>query len=121
MDKPQSLADYLGTSPVVEGAPPCEPRLEDINDPQEFARAVLNSFEFRQYIVNGLRLGELPSPILIRVMDLAGWQKPADRVEHTGKDGQPIEVITEVRRTVIRAADRESYADDDAPRTLVTH
>jgi hypothetical protein len=104
MKKVQSLAEYLGTAPPSE---PDVPRLEDIKDPKAFAEAVLDSYEFRQYIVNGLRLGELPAAILIRVMDLAGWQKPPERVEHTGKDGEPIQTVTEVRRVVIRASEEE--------------
>lgn len=75
----QSLADFLGVGhPLPDTAP--QPRLEDISDPKEFAVAVLNSQEFRSYIVNGLILGSIPSAILVRVMDLAGWQKPPDRL-----------------------------------------
>jgi hypothetical protein len=108
--KPQSLADFLcvpsDETPLELG----EPRLEDISDPKEFAQAVLNSREFRQYIVNGLILGNISgfSSILLRVMDLAGWQRPPDRVEHTGKDGAPIETVRFVRVIVDpRAADDE--------------
>lgn len=80
----QSLADFLG---VQDGQEPVRqepgPRLEDISDPKEFAEAVLNSREFRNYIVNGLILGNVAgfASILIRIMDLAGWQKPPERVE----------------------------------------
>lgn len=86
----KTLADFLG----VQTPPPGEeaPRLEDINDPREFAKALINSYEFRRYIVNSLVLGELPSAVLLRVFDLAGWQKPPDRLEV--KDVTPAEGLT---------------------------
>lgn len=111
----QSLAEFLGTTPE---APASETQqLEDIaGDAKTFCEAVLNSFEFRQYIVHGLTLGSLPPAILIRVMDMAGWQKPPERVEHTGRDGQPIETITEVRRVVVRVPQ-----DEQVEQPYVTH
>lgn len=57
-----------------------EPRLEDITDSKRFALAVLDSSEFRRYIVNGLLLGSLPAAIICRLMD-HGWGKPVERVE----------------------------------------
>ena len=101
----KSLAEFLDFQ-VPSESEDALPRLEDINDPHEFARAVLNSIEFRRYIVNMLQLGEIPSPILLRVMDLAGWQKPPERIELTGKDGGPI---TEVRRVIVRG---DSHIED---------
>jgi len=110
----KSLAEHLGVMPTdgeasptngeaspAEAAPQTETRLEDITDSKTFALAVLNSSEFRRYIVSGLVLGNLPgfAGILMRMMDYA-WGKPVDRVEHTGKDGNPI---IEVRRVVVRA------------------
>lgn len=119
MPKIETLADYLGT-PGPDPQADTAPRLEDIaGDAETFCKAVLNSREFRRYIVNGLTLGELPSAIMIRLMDMAGWQKPPDRVEHTGKDGQPI--VTEVRRVLVHVAQQEEDdAKRDAPRQL-TH
>lgn len=104
MQKVQSLAEYLGTAPVsTESA---APRLEDIaGDAEAFCQAVLNSLEFRQYIVHGLTLGSIPAAVMIRVMDMAGWQKPPERVEHTGKDGKAIELVSEVRRVIVRPGD----------------
>lgn len=68
---------------------------------KSFADAVLRSEEFRLYIVEGLTEKTLPPAVLCRLID-HGWGKPPDRVEHTGKDGQPIETITEVRRVIVR-------------------
>lgn len=106
----ESLADFLGV-PAAAGAPaPASggPRLEDITDSKAFALAVLDSPEFRSYIVNSLVLGELPSAVLCRLMDY-GWGKPTERVEHTGKDGQPIETIKIVRVVI------DPQVGEDAP------
>lgn len=88
----KSLAEHLGVQAPPQDGAAAAPRLEDINDPREFAEAVLASYEFRRYIVNMLVLGEIPSAILLRVMDLAGWQKPPDRIEV--KDVTPAEGLT---------------------------
>lgn len=95
----KSLAEALGV------ADPKDPDAEVPTDWQtlegkEFCDAVLKSPDFRTYIVCGLRLGTLPSAVLCRVMDHA-WGKPPDKIEHTGKDGQPIQHVTEVRRTIV--------------------
>jgi hypothetical protein len=96
VQKFQTLAEYLGTSQQPADEP--QPRLEDIaGDAEAFCKAVLNSYEFRQYIVNGLVLGSVPAAVMLRVMDMAGWQKPPERVEHSGR----VDSVTEVRRVVI--------------------
>lgn len=71
---------------------------------KDFARHVLDSIEFRRYIITALNIGELPPAIILRMMDYV-WGKPIEKVEHehTGKDGQPI--VTEVRRVIIRASE----------------
>lgn len=119
----QSLAEFLGLdSPAPGREEPSAARLEDIADPKAFALAVLNSREFRQYIVSGLALGNLPgfTSILGRLMDVAGWPKASSRIEHTGKDGDPIETITEVRRVIVRAG-AVADIDDDDERPVTTH
>lgn len=101
----KTLAEYLGTAPSA----PETSRLEDITDSKAFALAVLDSYEFRSYIVNSLVLGELPSAVLCRLMDY-GWGKPVDRVEHSGR----VETaITEVRRVIIRVEQPAELPDDD--------
>ena len=110
MEKVQSLADFLGSlnppgldpQPAPAVAESSRVVLEDITDAKVFAEAVLNSREFRLYVINSLVLGTLPSAIATRIMDYA-WGKPPERVEVTGKDGQPIETVTEVRRIIIPA------------------
>lgn len=112
MEKFRSLAEALGTLPPVEGDGAPMPRLEDITDSKAFAKAVLESREFRQYIVNGLTLGDLPSAILCRLMDY-GWGKPVERVEHSGPDGQPIETVAEVRRVVVHVTGAGALDEPD--------
>ena len=63
---------------------------------KEFAQAVLDSLEFRRFIVQSLQLGELPAAVLIRLMDY-GWGVPAKKIEHTGQDGAPIETVKIIR------------------------
>lgn len=113
--KLQSLAEALGTS--LEPVPSAPAELVDITDPKSFAEAVLSSYEFRQYILASLKLGSLPAAVTCRLMDYA-WGKPPDRVEHTGKDGKPIETITEVRRVIIHVDATEGAA---AEPPYVTH
>lgn len=79
---------------------------------KRFAKAVLDSQEFKQYIVDGIMKRDLPPAVLCRLID-HGWGKPPDRVEHTGTDGKPIEMITEVRRVVVRVPDQRYQPEDD--------
>lgn len=125
MQKVQSLAEFLNvTDPrtdeqkALDNAPSIVDLL-DIADPTEFCKQIVRSREFRQYIMNGIVLGTIQPAVLTRVIDHA-WGKPPERVEHTGKDGQPI--VTEVRRVIVRPEPR-TFGDDDAPREQkhVTH
>ena len=106
-----TIADHLGPSEHDEPAiaAPTFAALDLITDftpsdpdkaAAEFATLVLSSREFRTYVRSGLVLGDLPPALITRLMDY-GWGKPPERVEHTGKDGKPIEVVTEVRRTIV--------------------
>lgn len=73
-----------------------------IENAQEFAKAVLESVEFREYILAGLKSQKLPAAIVLRLMDYAeGWGRPPERIEHTGRDGDAI--ITEIREVIIHA------------------
>lgn len=97
----ESLAEYLGVNCQEPADLPADSvhSIPETLDAKEFARRFLNSAEFKRYLVNSLSLGELPPAIITRMMDYA-WGKPVDRVEHTGRDGQPI--LTEVRRVIVR-------------------
>ena len=116
----KSLAEFLG----VEDPKP-EPEFDLIEckhfTAKEFCEAVVNSREFRQYIMNGIRLGDIPPQIMGRIID-HGWGKPPDRVEHTGKDGSPI--VTEIRRVIINMTTDivEEIPDVDVPnKSIITH
>jgi hypothetical protein len=76
------LADYLGTSDKSANAPK-QVDYASLSG-QDFAKAVLASIEFRQYVVNGLTLGELPPAVVTRLMD-HGWGKPPDKIEFEDK------------------------------------
>jgi hypothetical protein len=101
----KSLADFLDVpdprTPEQLELP--EPKVEDVldvEDPKEFCKKILGSRQFRQYILNGIVLGDLPPGIVMRVMD-HGWGKPPERHEVVGEGGGPV--ITEVRRIIVRA------------------
>lgn len=111
-DEPfKSLAESLGLAPAFE--PSETEKLVDISDGKAFATAVLDSRDFRQYVVDALKLGNVPgfSGILTRLMDHA-WGKAPDKVEITGKDGQPIEQVTTVRRVVVHPTGDRSLDED---------
>ncbi len=104
MKKLQTLAESLGIEdtyvPLAENREP--------QTIQEFCESVLTSKEYRQSIRDRIALGNLPPAIELRLYDYA-YGKPVDKVEHTGKDGNPIETITEVRRVIVRTpVDEES-------------
>lgn len=115
VSKPQTLAEYLGMSdePIPQ---PLAVDLEQIVDGKAFGLAVLNSVEFRAYILMGLRLGTLPgfTSILGRLIDHAVGIAPK-KVEMTGANGEPIEHVVEVRRTIVRV---EKRLDDDEEQAL---
>ncbi len=93
--KIETLADFLGHD---EPSPP--PAFRELTV-QEFCRGILQSQEYRQSVLDRVTLGTLPAAVECKMYEYA-YGKPPDRVEHTGKDGQPIETITEVRRVIVR-------------------
>jgi hypothetical protein len=117
----ESLADFLGmpSGPATQAAEPDDNSLESMSG-EDFAKAVLRSVEFRRYIINSLHLGSLPSGVVTRLMDMAGWVAPPKRVEHTGKDGAPIETVNIVRRVIVRAGDQH-LDEDEAPAAITRH
>ena len=117
MEQAKTLAEFLqATSPLPE---PDVPRneyeaLADLSG-EDFCKSVLATREFRQYILNGIVLGDIPPAILGRIMDHA-WGKPPDKLELTGKNGGAIETVTEVRRVIVAAS---ALHEDD--KRQVTH
>ena len=96
-------------------------QLEDITDPKAFGLAIMNSLEFRRYIVSGLLLGNLPGFAgILRFYLEHALGKPPDKIEITGKDGQPIQTVTEVRRVIVRP-DPPIDEEENAPPPTVTH
>lgn len=116
--KLKSLAEALG---LPEG----ESR-EDVVDPYveptsaaEFARNILRSAAYRLSILSRIADDKLPAAVEVLLHHYA-WGKPVERVEHTGKDGAPMETITEVRRTVVRV-DHDIDEPRPAPPIPRTH
>lgn len=118
-----SLAESLGlTPPRPEPETPLEVKLVNVKDPKEFADAVIDSQEFREYIVNGLRIGTLPgfTTLLAKIVDRSSWGKTPDKLELTGKNGEPLETVTTVRRVIVSAPEEENF-DAPAARSERTH
>lgn len=117
----KSLAEHLG----VPDPRPEEKRgvdfeeLANIEDATKFCQKIVQTREWRQYIMNGVVLGDLPAAVATRIMDHA-WGKPPERIEHTGAGGNPI--VTEVRRIIVRANEQPSFDEHPEPkRTTTTH
>lgn len=143
MEKYQSLADFLGVDNIPKddaSITPSEPSLPpssasgpplvslervDIGKltAREFAEILVNSIEFRRYLVFGLTLGNIPgfTSILGRVLDHL-WGKAPDKLELTGQDGKPLEVVTEVRRVIVRHDTRNVFNEEPKrPEKVTTH
>ena len=112
----KNLAEFLGVQNPRERESPRTPD-PGILTPKRFCQAVLNSPEFRTYIVNGLVLGDIPPAIVIRLMD-TGWGKPVDRLE-VHETAAPLEQLSveqlEDRALFLASLARkirESEADD---------
>lgn len=79
----QSLADFLGAMPTPSAHEPGE-RFVDLAacSPKQFCKQILESVEFRQYLLNSITLGSIPPAVVLRLMDVA-WGKPTERLEVT--------------------------------------
>jgi len=79
----KSLYDSLLEQGLIEpdapSAAPAEPHLVSLTG-KAFAEAVLQSKEFRLYIIEGLTERDLPPAVLCRLIDHA-WGKPVERVQ----------------------------------------
>lgn len=115
----KSLAEHLGVVDPRDRDPEAKPlpALTELTG-VDFCEGVLNSREYRESILRRILLDDLPPAVELRLMDM-GWGKPVDRVEHTGKDGQPIETVTEIRNVIVRA-ERPFEEDEERP-AVVTH
>lgn len=116
----KSLAEHLGVSDPRDTDPARkpEPNLVDLTG-MDFCEGVLNSREYRESILRRILFDELPSAVELRLMDM-GWGKPVERHEVTGKDGRPIEQVTEIRNVIIRA--EQPLEEDEQPaERVVTH
>lgn len=87
MEIMRSLADVLGTSATTSGDEPggTTSTLNKATKPRSakaFCEGIINSHEFRQYLLNGITLGDLAPGVVLRIMDYA-WGKPVERIEVT--------------------------------------
>jgi hypothetical protein len=83
---------------------------------EEFAREVLYSQEYRDSIWRRIKADTLP-PAVETMLHYYAAGKPTDRVEHSGLDGEPLEVITRIVRVTVTPGE---LAAESRP-TTVTH
>jgi len=76
----QTLVEDGLVEPAASQVPAASEPLDPTLSGQAFAQAVLQSQEFRMYIIEGLMERDLPPAVLCRLMD-HGWGKPIERVE----------------------------------------
>lgn len=93
----ESLFDSLNLPSPERPAAPVDPWPEKLTG-KEFAERVVNSIEFRQYILMGVRSGELPQAVMCRLMDHA-WGQPVKRVELNDVTDPLMDVPLEELRT----------------------
>lgn len=67
--------------------------------PETFCRALLESAQYREYLRDRILFKTLPPAIEVLIYHYA-FGKPVERVEHSGRDGKPIEITRIVREIV---------------------
>lgn len=98
----KSLAESLGLNTIDYQEDP-HTKYEGLSG-VEFCRAVVDSPEFRRYVVTGILAHDIPPALVTRIVDHA-WGKPTERVEHSGVNGAPI--VTRVERVIVYPPDYE--------------
>lgn len=78
----KSLAEALGVLTLIEEAAAAPPTVEPTAavSAKAFCQSIIDSPEFRRYLRDGVLLGDLPTPIICKIMDHA-WGKPVERLE----------------------------------------
>lgn len=110
VEKFQSLADVLGVPDPKEP----DKLLEASSMPatrKDFCKRILDSPEYRESLRQRIVLGTLP-PAIEQLLYYYADGKPKEIFEHTGKDGKPIETISEVRRVIVHASERHVVEDE---------
>lgn len=114
----KSLAEHLGTQSPLASDVPLPEGPGDLSG-KDFATLVVNSAEFRSYIVNSLVLGTTPAVIICRLMDQA-WGKPVTPVEVDDKrtstlSKRELEARIALLRNAVLDLPDDGEPKDDAP------
>jgi hypothetical protein len=113
------MKSIYDTLPDAFELPPGEPKEKteamDLSG-KEFALAIVNSREFRSFIVDGILDGKINAAIVTRLMDYA-WGKPTERLEISEPPSLSELSADELRhralavaRTIVKASQKR---DDD--------
>ena len=97
----RTLADALGLTEPER--PRCQTDEYVKLSGRDFAEAVLNSVEFRRYILTGITLGCIHPTILAKLID-HGWGKVTERVEFEDKTPRFEDAPEEVLQSRIKFA-----------------
>lgn len=113
--EPKSLGELLGVpDPRPETERPVSDfdQLAGITDAQEFCQRILQTREWRQYVMNGIVLGDLPSAVMCRIIDHA-WGRVTERLEVSELstlDGMTVEQL-EARALFLAGTARRMRSD----------
>lgn len=119
----KSLAEHLGAiDPRPEDKRPDNDfdDLIDITDPKMFCQKLVASREFRQFLLSGIVLGDLPPAVLTRIIDHA-WGKPVEKIEvknTSSADDLSVEELKARAAHLMRVIDA---LEDDPPPTIIKH
>lgn len=89
-----TLADFLGAYDPEEDRQSAKTAPPANLSRREFARQILNSEQYRQSVLDRIRLGTLPPQVEIRLYDYA-YGKPADHVKLEDNTQRRLEDLNE--------------------------
>lgn len=114
----QSLYDSLHLPNPNAPEAPVQP-WPDKMTAQEFAERVVNSSEFRMYILLGVGSGNIPQGVVKQLMDYA-WGQPTKRVEFEDKTPYAHLSKTQISHRLAQLQQIVQELPDEAPAVAVS-
>jgi hypothetical protein len=120
-EKVKNMAEFLDskfTEPALPAADYFEHELLAVAD-EEFCKGVLASKQYRESILRRVLTDSLPSSVETMI-----WERAHGKVvmRLAGASGGPIEMVTEVRRVIVRAkAEEETFDEPIDSESYATH
>lgn len=88
---------------------------------EQFCQAIINTKEFRKYLVDGIVMADLPPTVVGRILD-HGWGRPVERIERTDKtdlEDITLEAIEKRLENTQRLLQLLRAAKEDSPETTI--